>query len=159
KQISADAGVDILTLGGTKSGLMFGEAVIFFNTNTPGSHKYNLKRSMQLASKNRFIAVQFDALLRDGLWKEIAEHSNNLALKLKTLLSEIPSLEFTQPVETNAVFIKLPASIYNKTQEFSSFYEWNEEKSEYRFMISFNTTEEEIMTFVDKLPELIEQAK
>jgi threonine aldolase len=156
KQISADAGVDILTLGGTKSGLMFGEAVIFFNTDKPGSHKYNLKRSMQLASKNRFIAVQFDALLRGGLWKEIAEHSNNLALKLKMLLSQIPSLEFTQPVETNAVFVKLPASIYDKTQEFSSFYEWNEEKSEYRFMISFNTTEEEIKTFVDKLRGLID---
>jgi len=158
KQISADAGVDILTLGGTKSGLMFGEAVIFFNTGTPGSHKYNLKRSMQLASKNRFIAAQFDALLRDGLWKEIAEYSNKLAIRLKEALSEIPAITFTQPVETNAVFVTLPAGVYDKAQQFSSFYEWNEEKSEYRLMISFNTTEEEITTFVEKLRLLIEQA-
>jgi len=159
KQISADAGVDILTLGGTKSGLMFGEAIIFFNTDKPRSHKYNLKRSMQLASKNRFIAVQFDALLRDGLWKEIAEHSNQLAIRLKDSLAKIPAIRFTQPVETNAVFVTLPPNVYDKTQKFSSFYEWNEEKNEYRLMISFNTTEEEIVAFIDKLRLLIEQAR
>jgi len=151
KQISADAGVDILTLGGTKSGMMFGEAVIFFNQAIAGAHKFDLKRSMQLASKNRFIAAQFKAMLAGDLWKNIAEHTNMLAKNLKDTLLAIPSIELTHPVETNAVFITLPKSVYEQLQQFTYFYCWNEDKNEYRLIVSPNTMVAEITVFTEKL--------
>lgn len=156
KQMSVDAGVDILTLGGTKSGLMFGEAVIFFNPASPNAFKFNLKRSMQLASKQRFIAAQFTALLSGDLWKEIAAHTNELAAKFINLLPELPGIAISQPVETNAVFFTMPESVYQKTQEFASFYCWNEIKNEYRLMFSFDSTMEEINEFIGKLSEAVE---
>ncbi len=151
KQLSADAGVDILTLGGTKSGMMFGEAVIFFNCPVPNANKFMLKRSMQLASKNRFIAAQFAAMLRDELWKEIANHANRLAAMLEKELAKIPSLEIAYPVETNAVFVKMPKHIFDELQKIATFYHWNEERNEYRFMISFNSTADEITRFVEQV--------
>jgi threonine aldolase len=151
KQLSADAGVDILTLGGTKSGMMFGEAVIFFNCPVPNANKFMLKRSMQLASKNRFIAVQFAAMLKDELWKEIANHTNRLAAMLEKALSKIPTLEIAYPVETNAVFVKMPRLIFDELQKIATFYHWNEEKNEYRFMFSFNSTADEVTRFIEQV--------
>jgi threonine aldolase len=109
---------------------------------------------MQLASKNRFIAVQFQALLQNGLWQEIAEHTNNLATTFKEALAGIPAVEVVYPVETNAVFIKMPRHFYDKLQEFASFYFWNEEKNEYRLIFSFDSKMEEITSFIERLRDL-----
>jgi threonine aldolase len=150
-QISGEAGVDVLTLGGTKIGMMFGEAVLFFNPAAGNAFKFNLKRSMQLASKNRFIAIQFKALLKQALWHSIASYTNTLARLFEDQIRQIPSLKIAHPVETNAVFVNMPEMLHQKMQEIASFYFWNEEKSEARFIFSFNNTPEEIKLFAQKL--------
>jgi threonine aldolase len=156
KELSRDVGVDILTLGGTKAGLLFGEAVIFFNARVGDGFRgagdgfrFDLKRSMQLASKNRFIAVQFQRLLQGELWREIAGHTNELARYFAGEIEGI--LELAHPVESNAVFVRMPRSLHGKMQEVASFYWWNEERSEARFIFSFNNTKEEIGRFVERL--------
>lgn len=145
--ISRDAGVDGLTLGGTKTGLMFGEAVVFFNPAAHNPFKFNLKRSMQLASKNRFIAAQFKRLLQDNLWHDIAAHTNSLATEFEKQVATTPSVKIAYPVETNAVFLNMPRDLYDKMQQYANFYFWNDEKSEARLMFSFNNTLEEVREF------------
>jgi len=151
KQLSADCGVDILTLGGTKSGMLFGEAVIFFNPPVNNAYRYHLKRSMQLASKNRFLAVQFQALLKDGLWKKIAGHTNSLARHFETSLATVPDVQVIYPVESNAVFVSMPEYLYDRLQDYASFYYWNVVKNEYRFIFSFNNATAEIPFLIDKM--------
>lgn len=155
KEITADAGVDILTLGGTKIGMMFGEAVIFFNPVKPPTYKFNLKRSMQLASKNRFIAVQFQAVLLDELWRRIATHANQLALSFSKAVTSFPEIELAYPVDTNAVFLKMPKAVALELQEFATFYLWNEARNEYRFMFSFDSTQEEADLLCERLREVL----
>lgn len=145
--ISHDAGIDVLTLGGTKTGLMFGEAVVFFNPAAHNPFKFNLKRSMQLASKNRFIAAQFKRLLQDNLWHDIAAHTNSLAKEFEKEVATIPSLKIAYPVETNALFLNMPRDLYDKMQQHASFYFWNDEKSEARLMFSFDNSVEEVWEF------------
>ena len=154
KQISEEVGVDVLTLGGTKIGLMFGEAVIFFNPTSNSPLKFNLKRSMQLASKNRFIAVQFQTLLDNKLWQQLAKHTNDLAKIFEKEIGDIPSVKIAHPVQTNAVFLNMPKSLYQQMQELATFYWWNEQHSEARFIFSFNNTAEEVRRFARKLREL-----
>jgi threonine aldolase len=151
KDLCQETGIDMLTLGGTKAGMMFGEAVVFFNPVAGNAYKFNLKRSMQLASKNRFIATQFEYMLREGLWQKIARHTNGLARYFAEQITGIHSLQITHPVETNAVFVRMPLSLYHRLQETASFYLWNEEKSEARFMFSFNSTKEEVDQFIRHL--------
>lgn len=149
------AEIDILTVGGTKAGMMFGEAVVFFNPAAGNAYKFHLKRSMQLASKNRFIAAQFEGMLRTRLWQKIAQHTNSLALYFSEQVAGIPSLQVTHPVETNAVFVRMPPSLHRQLQDIASFYLWNEEKSETRFMFSFNNTREEIDRFIGQLKDML----
>jgi threonine aldolase len=151
KELSSDAGVDIVTLGGTKNGLMFGEAVIFFNLPATTPFRYNLKRSMQLASKNRFIAVQFAALLKDELWKDIAAHTNSLAKAFELTLTKISSIKIVYPVESNAVFVELPGYLQARLRENAGFYTWDERKNICRFMFSFDNTINEIESFILEL--------
>jgi len=107
KEMTRETGIDILTLGGTKAGMMFGEAVIFFDKDASGSRKYYLKRSMQLASKNRFIAAQFKAMLQNDLWRKLAVHTNNLAKEFEKQVAGIPGIKIAHPVETTAVFLNM----------------------------------------------------
>lgn len=146
KDLSAHA--DILTLGGTKAGMMFGEAVIFFGHSNQ-SLRFHLKRSMQLASKQRFIAAQFQVLLENNLWHRVADHTNHLAKKFEKLMSGIAAIKIAHPVQSNAVFVNMPESLYLKMQKYSSFYSWNQKKNETRFMFSFDNTGEEIERFAD----------
>src|SRR5450755_416671 len=149
--ISQAVGVDILTLGGTKQGLMYGEAVIFFNPAVNNDFRFHLKRSMQLASKSRFIAIQFQALLRNNLWQEIARHTNELAACFRKEIEGITALKLSRPVESNAVFFRMPKMLHEKMQETATFYWWNEEESEARFIFSFNNTLEDVRRFGEKL--------
>ena len=148
KEITADAGVDVLSFGGTKNGMMYGEAVIFFDKKLATDFKYIRKQGMHLPSKMRYISAQFEALLSGNLWKRSAEHSNRMAQILAVQLSKIPKIKITQPVESNGVFAVLPAKYIPRLQKEYFFYVWDEEISEVRFMASFDTTEHDIQDFV-----------
>lgn len=155
KTITADCGVDVLSFGGTKNGLMYGEAVIFFNKDLAQNFKYIRKQSTQLASKMRFISAQFEALLSNDLWKRNAKHSNDMAQMLFDLVSEIPEVKVTQPVQVNSVFAILPKDIISKLQDKFHFYTWDESISEVRWMCSFDTTKEDVISFVETLKSLL----
>ncbi len=148
KAISKDCGVDVLSFGGTKNGMMMGEAVLFFNPELTTYTKYLRKQSMQLFSKMRFISSQFLAYFDEDLWKETALHSNKMAQYLKEEVSKIPEVEITQPVEANGVFARIPGEIIEQLQEHFFFYIWDEKNSEVRWMTTFDTSETEIREFV-----------
>ncbi len=154
-EFTFDAGVDVLSFGGTKNGMMFGEAVIFANPETAAYFNYFRKQAMQLHSKMRFIGAQFAALLSGRLWEESARHSNNMAAKLGKGLEQIPGIKLTQPVEANGVFAVFPPKIIKPLQEESFFYVWNDSTSEVRLMCSFDTTEEDVERFVRNVNELM----
>jgi len=150
-----DAGVDVLSFGGTKNGMMFGEAVIFFNPELAKSFAYQRKQGMQLHSKTRFIAAQFEALLTNDLWKRNAQHTNAMAALLEKEVRTIKGITVTQPVQANGVFATLPKNIVPALQQENFFYVWNEVTSEVRWMCSWDTTEEEVKEFASKLKKLI----
>jgi threonine aldolase len=154
-EMTRDSGVDILSFGGTKNGLMFGEAIIFFNTSLAENFKYIRKQGMQLASKMRFISAQFNAYLTDDLWKESAMHSNKMAKILGREITSIPQIKITQEIQSNGVFAIVPQQIIPELQKEYFFYMWNEETSEVRWMCSYDTTEEDIQRFVNKIKELL----
>ncbi len=154
KELTVDAGVDVLSFGGTKNGLMFGEAVLFFNQSTE-IVKYIRKQTAQLHSKMRFIAAQFEALLNNNLWYKNAQHANKMAKKLEGKIKDIPQIKITQQVESNGVFAIVPPQIIEPLQKEFFFYIWDAEKSEVRWMTSFDTEEEDIDKFVELLKEKI----
>jgi threonine aldolase len=154
--ISGKAGVDILSLGGTKAGMMFGEAVVVFNKDLSKYIAYKHKQVMQLASKTRFIAAQFDAMLRNELWRKTATHSNKMAELLCQAISKNRKVKITKPVQANAVFAEIPRSWYEPLQEHYPFYVWKESTHEVRLMCSWDTQEEDIAKFaaaVNALPQ------
>lgn len=155
REITGDAGVDILSFGGTKNGMMFGEAVVFFNKTISKDFKYIRKQSTQLASKMRYIAVQFEALLKDDLWLQNARHANAMAKLLEKQVKDIPQIEVMQPAVVNAVFAKVPKEIIPKLQEKYYFYVWDEETSVVRWMTAYDTTEEDVAHFVGEIKKLL----
>jgi threonine aldolase len=148
RAMTKDVGADIVSVGGTKVGLLFGEAVVFFQREHAQYLRYKHKQSMQLASKTRFIAVQFEALLQQKLWHKSATHANSMAQKLYNGLRNLPAVQITKPVQANAVFAILPTAWHEKLQEVLPFYVWNERTQEVRLMCSFDTTAGEIDNFV-----------
>ena len=154
-EMTGGAGVDVLSFGGTKNGMMYGEAVVFFDPDLAHHFKYRRKQGMQLASKMRYISAQFGTYLEDDLWKKNAIHANRMACKLFEAVGHLPGLEVTQPVESNAVFATIPADIIPALQEEYFFYVWDEDRSEVRWMCSFDTTEEDIDGFVSLIRSLL----
>ena len=154
-EMTGGAGVDVLSFGGTKNGMMYGEAVVFFDPDLAHHFKYRRKQGMQLASKMRYISAQFDAYLADDLWKRNALHANRMARKLYDAVRHTPGLKVTQKVESNAVFATIPAKIIPRLQEDYFFYVWDEDRSEVRWMCSFDTTEEDIEGFVSLIRSLL----
>lgn len=146
-EFTKNAGVDVLSFGGAKNGMMYGEAVIFFNTALAREFPFIRKQGMQLASKMRYIAAQFLALLSNDLWLKNARRANQMAGLLAEAVSQIPQIQLTQPVQANAVFAILPKEIIPRLQERYFFYVWNEQTGEVRWMTSFDTTEEEVRDF------------
>ncbi|MBI3304715.1 low specificity L-threonine aldolase [Candidatus Parcubacteria bacterium] len=155
KEITKNAGVDILSFGGTKNGMMFGEAVIFFNQKLAKDFRFIRKQGMQLASKMRFVSAQFAALFANDLWIQNAKHANKMACLLANKIKEIPQVKITQEVQANAVFAIVPKQSIPKLQEKYFFYVWNEETSEVRWMASFDTQEEDIENFVKFVKEMV----
>src|SRR6516162_27633 len=117
RQATRDLGVDVLSFGGTKNGIMGGEAVVFFNPKLASDFLYWRKQSMQLASKMRFISVQLAALLSGDLWLENARHSNRMAKLLEEELRAIPRLKIVYPVEANGVFAQIPGEAIPQLQD------------------------------------------
>ncbi len=152
--MTKDAGVDILSVGGTKVGLLFGEAIVYFNKALTSTLRFRQKQSMQLPSKMRFIAAQFHRLLKDNLGVESATHSNKMAKLLLQKISSFSEIQITKPVQTNAVFAILPKDWIAPLQEVVPFYIWNEQTNEVRLMCAFDTTEEDIERFAKKMEEL-----
>jgi threonine aldolase len=147
KEFTADAGVDLLSFGGTKNGLMAAESVILFREELTEEFKYWRKQAMQLASKMRFISAQFIAYLENDLWKRNAEHANNMARKLYLAVKDIPGIKITQKVEANGVFAILPGKVIPDLQKEFFFYVWDEQLGEVRWMTSFDTEEADIEKF------------
>jgi threonine aldolase len=146
-EISGDLGVDVLSFGGTKNGLLLGEAVVCFRPELSRDTIFIRKQKMQLASKMRFIAAQLTALLTNDLWLENASHANRMAKLLAEKVEKIPAVKIVQPVQANAVFASLPRKAIDKLLEKYFFYTWDEDKNEVRWMCSFNTTEKQVDDF------------
>ncbi|VXB58902.1 Low specificity L-threonine aldolase [Arthrobacter sp. 9V] len=147
RAFTRDAGVDILSFGGTKNGLLFGEVVVALNPEAADGLKFLRKMNMQLASKMRFISAQFIALLEDGLWLRSAAHANAMAARLRTAVEGIDGVEPTQATQSNGVFAILPEGVAEKLRESFAFYDWDAARREVRWMCSFDTTEEDIDAF------------
>ncbi|MBN2347275.1 MAG: low specificity L-threonine aldolase [Bacteroidales bacterium] len=157
REMTGEAGVDILSFGGTKNGLMVGESVVFFKPELYQDFKYLRKQGMQLSSKMRFIAAQFIGYFKNDLWKKNASHANNMARILSEKIKNIPSVKITQKVQSNGVFAIVPKAIIKSLQEAYFFYVWNEDRGEVRWMTSFDTTEDDINNFVEILKVEIEK--
>ncbi len=155
RQATRDLGVDVLSFGGTKNGIMGGEAVVFFNRALSADFLYLRKQGMQLASKMRFIAAQFEALLTNGLWQRSAEHANRMARVLEAEVRKIPQVRVVWKVEANGVFAQIPRHAIAKIKERYFFYPWIEEECIVRWMCSFDTTEGDVKDFVRVVAEAV----
>lgn len=157
RSFTRDAGVDILSFGGTKNGMMVGEAVLFFNPILALNSKYYRKQAAQLYSKMRFVGAQFVPYLKDGIWKINATHSNRMAKILETQIRQLKGIEITQSVDANGIFAIIPKALIPKLQNEYFFYTWDESRGEVRWMTSFDTTEEDIMDFARILRGLLNE--
>jgi threonine aldolase len=151
RAITAEVGVDILTFGGTKNGLLGAEAVVVFDPALARDLRFQRKQAMQLPSKMRFMGAQFDALLTNDLWRRNATQANRMARLLAELVAQLPGVTITQPVESNAVFATVPHQHLAALQERFFFYVWDEARMEVRWMASFDTTEEDVRAFARHL--------
>ncbi len=150
-----DTGVDAFSFGGTKNGLLLGEAVVFLNKELAESFKYRRKQAMQLSSKMRYLACQFETMLENDLWLKAAAHSNRMAKLLEKEMREVPGVRITQKVEANGVFAVIPKDAIPKLQAKSFFYVWNPLISEVRWLCSWDTTESDIRDFAESAKALL----
>jgi threonine aldolase len=141
RALTIDAGVDIVSFGGTKNGMMYGEAVVFCDPTLGTDAKFIRKQATQLPSKMRFVAAQFDALLTDDLWIRNAAHANAMARRLAAATRDIPGVVLARDPEVNSVFVRLPAESIERLQAESFFWTWDETLDEVRWMTSFDTTD------------------
>ena len=151
KQVTVDAGVDVLSFGRTKNGMMMGEAVVAFSPDIAENLMYFRKQSAQLASKLRYLSAQFIPYLENNLWLENAMKANLAATKLADIMKQYPQICFTQKIESNALFFTIPTEALRKLQEEYFFYMWNEEQNEARLVTSWDTTGEDIAGFEESL--------
>lgn len=158
RQATRDLGVDVLSFGGTKNGLMGVEAVVFFRPELASDFLFMRKQGMQLASKMRYLAVQMETLLTNDLWKRNAHHANRMARLLEQEIRKIARVKIVYPVEANGVFAQIPRAAIKKIQERYFFYVWSEEESVVRWMCSFDTTEEDVRQFAEFVKEVVEKS-
>lgn len=157
RAMTTDAGVDAMSFGGTKNGAILAEAVVVLNPalNISGNLGFIRKQYMQLASKMRFSAAQFIALLSDDLWRANAEHANGMAQRLAAGVADISGVTIDRPVQANAVFARLPKSVIPILQEHTFFYVWDEAAGEVRWVCSWDTTTDDIDAFVTRIREAL----
>jgi threonine aldolase len=148
RNLTVDAGVDVLSFGGTKNGLMLGEAICFFDG---GLHRRSApfvqKQAMQLASKMRYIAAQFEALLSDNLWSRYAANANAMAKLLHERVLDIPGVRVTRPVRCNAILATLDRDALERIQKEFFFYVFDQTLPEVRWMTHWATTRQDVDEF------------
>jgi threonine aldolase len=145
--ITTEVGVDVLSFGGTKNGLVGAEAVVFLREGPGGDFLWLRKQGMQLASKQRFLSAQLVALLEGELWRENAAHANGMAQRLAAAVSRAPGLELAQPVQANAVFARLPRAAIAELQRDYRFLVWDEPRGLVRWMCAWDTRGEDVDAF------------
>lgn len=153
RAFTTDAGVDVLSFGGTKNGLLYGEVVLVLNPSAVRGMKFLRKSSMQLASKMRFVSAQFIALLEDDLWLRSAGHANAMAARLHTAVRDLPGVEVPRAPEANEVFIRLPPDVASRLRKRYEFETWDETTDEIRWVCSFDTTETDVDALAEALAE------
>lgn len=165
RAFTRDAGVDVLSFGGTKNGGLGAEAIVVLNPEASEGLKYLRKLNMQLASKMRFVSAQLIALLEGDLWLESASHANAMARRLRDALDagiaagELPGLGFTQETQSNGVFATLPRGVADRLRDRGfRFYDWDASRNEVRWMCSFDTSEADIDAFVGGIREELARA-
>jgi threonine aldolase len=147
REASTDARVDVLSFGGTKAGLLAGEAVVVLSDDAAQAMPYLRKQTLQLASKMRFISAQLEALLEDELWRRATGHANAMAKRLADAVRDVPGVQLTQEPQANAVFAILPPGVADLLRERWFFYDWDELRGEVRWMCSWDTTEADVDAF------------
>jgi len=155
QELTRDSGVDSLSFGGTKNGLVLGESIVAFTPEAEAGVTFLRKMDAQLASKMRFVSAQFVALLEGDLWLRSAAHANAMATRLAEGLAALPGVVVTQQVEANGVFVVLPVEIIEPLREAHHFYDWNRGTGEVRLMCSFDTNEGHVDRFVADAAELM----
>ena len=151
RAFTTDAGVDLLSFGGTKNGLMFGEVIVALRPEVANGLLFLRKMNMQLASKMRFISAQFIALLEGDLWLRSAQHANTMAQRLAAAVRDLPGVQITQPVQANAVFAILDRDVADRLRRKFRFYDWNPATGEVRWMCAFDTTKDDVDSFAATL--------
>ena len=149
-EMTWQAGVDILSFGATKNGALAAEAVVFFNSELVRDFEFRRKRGGHLFSKMRFLSVQLQAYLANDLWRQNAEHANQLARRLADGLKEIPGVVLAYPVQANELFVHLPAPIQEQLKAAGFiFYPWSgQELPLVRLVTSFDMPEESVDRFL-----------
>lgn len=151
REFTTDAGVDVLSFGGTKNGLMFGEVVVVLRPDVAPGLLYLRKMNMQLSSKMRFVSAQLLALLDGDLWQRSARHANAMAQRLRAGVSELDGVRLTQTPQANAVFAVLDRDVAERLRQQFRFYDWDPATGEVRWMCAFDTTESDVDDFVEAL--------
>jgi threonine aldolase len=148
KSFTVDAGVDVISFGGAKNGMMYGEAVVYLDPEMARSAPYVRKQVTQLPSKVRFISAQFSALLTDDLWITNARHANSMATLLHQQTVGLPGVQLSSTPEVNSIFPILPASQIESLRDWSFFYDWDSHHHQVRWMASWDTQVTDIDQFV-----------
>ncbi len=158
-ELTTDVGVDAVSFGGTKNGLVGGEAVVFPRSEGAEGFEFIRKQGMQLASKMRFISAQLEALLADDLWLRSASHANAMATRLAAAVRGVAGVEITHPVEANGVFARLPRPAIDRLLAElpgeDPFYVWDEATGEARWMCSWDTTETDVDEFAKAIADAV----
>ena len=155
REITADVGIDVLSFGGIKNGMMYGEMIVFFDYRLGRDFQYTRKQGLQLTSKMRFIAAQWEAYLSNEQYLKTARHANLMAQKLAERVAALPQIRISQAVQSNAVFAVVPRHIIEPLQRDFYFYVWDELRDEVRWMTSWDTTEADIDQFISRIEELL----
>ena len=155
REFTTDAGVDVLSLGGAKNGMLFGEAVVFLDPDLAGGFRFTRKNSAQLASKMRYISAQFTALFGGDLWLRNASHANEMALRLADRMQRIPGIEITQAVQANEIFARLPKELIKPLQDITDYYVWDEAADIVRWVASWDTVIDDVEAFSRAAAELL----
>ena len=147
RSFTVDAGVDVVSFGGTKAGLAFGEAVVFLDPELARRAMFIRKQVTQLPSKMRFVAAQFNALLHDDLWIHLAEHSNAMGRRLYDATAGIAGLSYDAEPEVNSVFPILPRHLIAPLQDWCFFWDWDTTRNQVRWMTAWDTTVADVDSF------------
>ncbi len=155
RAMTVEAGVDVVTFGATKNGMMYGEAVVYLNDRFSAVAPYVRKQVTQLPSKMRFVAAQFNALIHDDLWLKLADHSNEMAQRLYRATKDIPHVVYDSPPAVNSVFPHLPFEAIKPMQDWCFFWDWSVPVNQVRWMTAWDTTANDVDVFADGVREYL----